>query len=58
MEIFPNGTAKAAAGPWFNCTEGDVLWTSYAIDEDCMFTPPPPFLIALEKRATNTSPYR
>lgn len=54
MEIFPNGTAKAAAGPWFNCTEGDILWTSYAIDENCMFTPPPPpaLPIAPERRAT------
>ena len=28
-----NGTAKAAAGPWFNCSERDVLWTEYALDE-------------------------
>ena len=33
MELYPNGTAKAAAGPWFNCTERDVLWTEYALDE-------------------------
>ena len=32
MEIY-NGTAKAAAGPWFNCSAGDILWTSYALDE-------------------------
>jgi len=33
MEIYTNGTAKAAAGQWFNCTEKDVLWTEYALDE-------------------------
>jgi hypothetical protein len=33
MELYPNGTAKAAAGPWFNCTERDVLWPEYALDE-------------------------
>lgn len=33
MEIY-NGTAKAAAGPWFNCSAGDILWTSYALDEN------------------------
>ena len=27
MEIYDNSTAKAAAGPWFNCTEGEILWT-------------------------------
>jgi hypothetical protein len=34
MEIYSNGTAKAAAGQWYNCTERDVLWTEYALDED------------------------
>lgn len=34
MEIYPNGTAKAAAGPWYNCTTGDILWTQYALDSD------------------------
>lgn len=33
MEIYPNGTAKAAAGQWYNCTERDILWTEYALDE-------------------------
>jgi hypothetical protein len=38
MEIYPNGTAKAAAGPWFNCSEGDILWTRYALDENWVWT--------------------
>jgi len=33
-----NGTAKAAAGPWFNCSERDVLWTEYALDESWAWT--------------------
>ena len=38
MEIYPNGTAKAAAGPWFNCTEKDILWTEYALDTNWVWT--------------------
>jgi len=38
MEIYPNGTAKAAAGSWFNCSEKDILWTEYALDEDWVWT--------------------
>lgn len=38
MEIYPNGTAKAAAGDWYNCSEGDVLWTSYELSEDWVWT--------------------
>jgi hypothetical protein len=34
MEIYDNSTAKAAAGPWFNCTEGDILWTEYSLDDN------------------------
>ena len=33
MEVYNNNTAKAAAGPWYNCTSGEVLWTEYALDE-------------------------
>lgn len=38
MELYSNGTAKAAAGPWFNCTERDVLWTEYALDTAWVWT--------------------
>ena len=32
MEIYSNSTAKAAAGPSFNASAGDVLWTNYSLD--------------------------
>ena len=32
------GTAHAAAGPLYNCTEGDVLWTEYALGADWAWT--------------------
>ena len=38
MEIYPNGTAKAAAGQWYNCSERDVLWTEYSLDENWVWT--------------------
>ncbi len=38
MEIYENGTAKAAAGEWYNCTEGDILWTEYSLDEQWAWT--------------------
>lgn len=38
MEIYDNNTAKAAAGPWYNCTEGEVLWTEYSLDDNWSWT--------------------
>jgi hypothetical protein len=38
MELYPNGTAKAAAGQWYNCTERDVLWTEFSLDEAWVWT--------------------
>ena len=38
MEIYDNSTAKAAAGPYYNCTEGEILWTEYALDDSWHWT--------------------
>lgn len=38
MEIYPNGTAKAASGPFYNCSQRDILWTEYALSEDWAWT--------------------
>ena len=38
MELYPNGTAKAAAGAWYNCSENEILWTSYALDDNWTWT--------------------
>ena len=38
MEVYDNNTAKAAAGPWYNCTAGDVLWTEYSLDDQWHWT--------------------
>ena len=38
MEVFDNHTAKAAAGPWYNCTEGEILWTEYSLDDSWVWT--------------------
>ena len=38
MEIYDNNTAKAAAGEVFSCTEGEILWTEYSLDEEWKWT--------------------
>jgi len=38
MEIYDNATAKAAAGDYYNCTEGEILWTEYSLDDNWHWT--------------------